>query len=82
MAYETGTCTYIVLWKIITHTSGNELRGPEKFYGEFESESDAIHALVADADYKFSRSKWGNGWKSANGYTDALIKRYVEYDFN
>lgn len=73
MSFETGTCGYVIKWKAFTYTSGNELRGPEVLFGEYADEMDAKQALADDG---FTNGEFG--WRK--GYSDASIRRVVEYE--
>lgn len=70
--YETGLCSFTVKWRVTTYTSGTELRGPERHFGDYPAERDARQAL---ADCGFTNGKFG--WR--RGPTDATIQKVVEY---
>lgn len=76
--YLNGTCKYVIVYRVTTQTSGNELPGPSVHWGDFPSEPAASIAL-ANAPEKFTRKEFG--WQGNSGYTTAHISRTVLYDF-
>jgi hypothetical protein len=77
--FETGVCNYTIKFKVYSHTSGNELSGPQVLDGEFETHRDAEEWL-ANRNGNFTLVG-PNQWRGGSGYTRAYIQRVVEYDF-